>query len=294
MIEEILKVYPNSEKHKKKKVLYLPVLMVLYGIFFLKRLFGSIVQQLQRHKSSSGKKGSNFQRYSSLNYDVEKLDILQLPLGNCWRQLFLAVPQSAIILDVACSTGYLGKYLIDTKECIVDGIEIDKDAARIAAESYGRVFEGPINEVAKLVPDRKYHVVLFMDILEHLVEPDSALHGLKGKLSKDGIVIASVPNVGNWLVRFEIARGRFEYGEKGGVLDKAHVRFFTLKTLVNLFESCGYSVNWVAATMPGWHSLYQPLHWLPFGDKVRLALLKYYPELLSLQFLICAKEMKEL
>ena len=50
-----------------------------------------------------------------------------------------------------------------------------------------------------------------------------------------GVVVASVPNVQNLAVLWRLVRGRWEY-KHSGILDRGHLRFFTLQTIRDLFE----------------------------------------------------------
>lgn len=57
-------------------------------------------------------------------------------------------------------------------------------------------------------------------------------------LSPRGVVIVSVPNVQNIAVIWRLLRGSWDYRERG-ILDRGHLRFFTLKTIRQLFDQAG-------------------------------------------------------
>jgi SAM-dependent methyltransferase len=81
-------------------------------------------------------------------------------------------------------------------------------------------------------------VVVFADVLEHLVDPWRVLREAAGLLTEGGCVVASIPNVQNWDVVWRLARGRWDYRERG-ILDVGHLRFFTLRSIRGLFEQGG-------------------------------------------------------
>ncbi|HTL70394.1 MAG TPA: methionine biosynthesis protein MetW, partial [Candidatus Eisenbacteria bacterium] len=60
-------------------------------------------------------------------------------------------------------------------------------------------------------------------------------------LKPGGRIIVSIPNVAHWSVRLHLLTGRFDYGDKG-ILDKTHVRFFTLRTARNLLRQANYKI----------------------------------------------------
>jgi hypothetical protein len=61
-------------------------------------------------------------------------------------------------------------------------------------------------------------------------------------LSETGVVVASIPNVGHYTVLLNILGGNFPYRERG-LHDKTHLRWFTKKTIVELFTHNQYDVT---------------------------------------------------
>jgi 2-polyprenyl-3-methyl-5-hydroxy-6-metoxy-1,4-benzoquinol methylase len=289
---ELLVVYPPAPENWFKRLLLAFVLTGLILLYFVVRLSQSLKERLFRSKAAPLHASNvSAERYSSSIYAVEQVKLQDLPRGNCWRQMVYAVPEHSKILDVGCSTGHLGRLLLESKPCEIDGVEIDPEAGATAARSYGRVFVGNLSDDHFLseIPDQTYKLLLFMDVLEHLAEPSALLSRFQSKLSEHGIVLASIPNVAYWQVRFELFRGRFDYSDVPGILDRTHLRFFTFSTVIALFQQSEYRVEWIAATLPGWHALFVPLKRIPFGDNLRVALIRAFPQLLSRQFLVQAR-----
>ncbi len=146
------------------------------------------------------------------------------------------------ILDVGCATGRLGERLSLEKGCYVVGLEIDPVMGEIAQKRCARVIVGDIEELADLpFPDGFFDVIVFADSLEHMRDPLRVLENTKRLLSNQGYLIASIPNVALILTRVSLLFGKFDYRDYG-VMDKNHLRFFTLKTAKELLERAGYSV----------------------------------------------------
>ncbi len=57
-------------------------------------------------------------------------------------------------------------------------------------------------------------------------------------------MIASIPNVQNADVVWRLLRGRWDYRERG-ILDRGHLRFFTLQGIRDLFARAGLTVEHV-------------------------------------------------
>jgi hypothetical protein len=61
-------------------------------------------------------------------------------------------------------------------------------------------------------------------------------------LKPQGKIVASIPNASFYLVPLNLLRGRWRYTDRG-VLDKTHLRFFTLETIQMLFAQAGLTIE---------------------------------------------------
>ena len=163
-------------------------------------------------------------------YENEREDVQQL-----------INPNSKRILDVGCGKGRLGAALKNKLNAEVWGVEYVNDIASIAAEQLDNVISGPIEDAIVQLPDKYFDTIIFADILEHLADPYSVLSKIKSKLSVNGEIVASVPNVRHWSVVKNLLEGEWEYREFG-IMDNTHLRFFTRKSLFNMFEKTGYKI----------------------------------------------------
>lgn len=173
---------------------------------------------------------------------MEKNKYTREKLGDNQDSLQLVssfVLENAKVLDVGCYDGVLGYHLITQKNCIVDGIELDRKAAKEASKYYRNVVVANLN-IDDVISDLDgdYDYIIFADVLEHLLEPLVQLSNLKQLLSENGQVIISVPNIGYQGVLASLSQGDFPYSETG-ILDKTHLRFFTRKTLKDLIATSG-------------------------------------------------------
>ena len=160
------------------------------------------------------------------------------------RQEILAlIPQNAkSILDLGCGTGELGKALKQRQSCLVDGIEINKEAANAAKQNLDHVFTDNLNRFDPSFLSRKYDTLIFADILEHLIAPWLVLKKFTSVLEDNGVVIASIPNIAHpWIVS-QLQKGLFRY-ELAGLLDVTHLRFFTKTTIGQLFYKAGLKIT---------------------------------------------------
>lgn len=162
---------------------------------------------------------------------------------NVRQEMLAFLPNDAKkILDVGCSEGYFGKAVKDKNNAEVWGIEYMEKHAKEAQKVLDKVFIGPCENFLDDLPENYFEVIYFNDVLEHLVDPYLVLEKIKSKLTKNGIVISSIPNLRYYQVMEELYfNGDFEYKEEG-ILDKTHLRFFTKKSIKNMYEKLGYKV----------------------------------------------------
>ncbi|MDP6388159.1 MAG: glycosyltransferase, partial [Candidatus Pacebacteria bacterium] len=146
------------------------------------------------------------------------------------------------VLDVGCASGNTGKKIKELGVPFVVGIEKNEEAGKEAEKHLDAVHIGDIETISISYPEKCFDCILCADVLEHLVDPAQALKKLKKYLHDDGVIIASIPNVQYYGVMLNLAEGNWTY-EKEGILDKTHLRFFTLKEIKKLFEQTGFKIS---------------------------------------------------
>lgn len=145
-------------------------------------------------------------------------------------------------LDIGCGDGAFGSLLKQHTNGEVWGIEPSKVAAKLAAPKLDKVINGLFSQDLPELAGQKFDVIFFNDVLEHLVNPDEILTQCHSLLNKNGYIIASIPNIRWYPVILSLLRYKdFEY-QNSGVMDKTHMRFFTAKSMVRMFEDAGYKV----------------------------------------------------
>lgn len=155
-------------------------------------------------------------------YNIPLFNVLsKLPLKNC------------SLLSLGCGTALLEQKLEKKYSCKITGIDIN-DA--IKETKINKKYQIDIEkENIVCVLKEKFDIILCADILEHLHSPDDLLQKCKILLKKNGFIIASIPNIANWSIRFQLLLGNFNYTEYG-ILDKTHLHFYTYATAKNLIS----------------------------------------------------------
>lgn len=168
--------------------------------------------------------------------------------NNSHTQLITLIGVDKTVLDVGCATGDIARALV-ARGCRVSGVDGDAEA-EAARETLDELViadldRSPLTEHFKA---ESFDAVVFGDVLEHLIDPGAALRDARTLLRPDGRIVVSVPNVAHGAVRLALLRGRWDYTDKG-LLDRTHLRFFTLETVCELLEDAGLVIEVLRSTV---------------------------------------------
>src|ERR1700692_4232458 len=143
------------------------------------------------------------------------------------------------MLEVGSESGYMGKIWRGGGHYVA-GIEYDPAAAEKAREYYD-AFQVADIESFEFPYRRGFDYIVFADVLEHLRDPAAVLERCIPALKESGKIIISVPNIANWIIRLSLLLGKFDYRDRG-ILDRTHLRFFTLRSLKELMSEVSCEV----------------------------------------------------
>lgn len=157
--------------------------------------------------------------------------------------------ESQMVLDVGCSSGTFGQILKSGRNIEVWGVELDRESALEASQKLDKVINSAFSSDLNL-PQKNFDCIIFNDVLEHLTDPWDALKYSKELLKDSGVIVSSIPNVRYFNNTWEfLVKKNWEYTE-WGILDKTHLRFFTQKSILALFESLNYDVELIVGINP--------------------------------------------
>lgn len=155
--------------------------------------------------------------------------------------LIRSVGKNQCVLDVGCNEGYIGR-ACDPSNTFY-GVDNDSESLAVAKEHYADVAQINLNQCEKLPWDLQFDLILFGDVLEHLVDPLPVYQMLiKNYLKKGGRIVVSLPNIANWQIRMNLLFGKFDY-QNTGILDRTHLHFYTYTSAKKAFEIEGYHIS---------------------------------------------------
>jgi 2-polyprenyl-3-methyl-5-hydroxy-6-metoxy-1,4-benzoquinol methylase len=185
------------------------------------------------------------------------------------------VLKNQMVLDVGCNDGYLGS-ASDSSNTFY-GLDQEEDAVIKAKKHYKDVIVYNLNELEKLPWGLKFDVIIFADVLEHVVDPEKTLlFFVENYLKEDGSVSISLPNIAYWYTRLGLLFGNFDYTETG-ILDKTHLHFYTAKSAKHFLSNVGLkSVEMKYGSIRfGWLCENVPLFGIVFGRLLAYNLVFY-------------------
>lgn len=154
------------------------------------------------------------------------------------HDVFALVPTNVHrILEIGCGSGRFRQNFKDDVEYW--GVEPVQAAAQEAV-GLTRVLVGTLDAVADSLPDGYFDLVVCNDVIEHIVDTQRTLAIIRTKMTADGWLVGSLPNVRSvWVLLDLIFRRDWRYREYG-VLDSTHVRFFTFKSARRMLTEGGF------------------------------------------------------
>jgi len=162
------------------------------------------------------------------SYVNVRKDILDLVQGNNLK-----------VLDFGCSDGSNGAYLLGENIAqIVHGFEFDEAMCDSANDKLTWAKNVDLNNaVIRELTRENYDYLLFLDVLEHLLDPWAVLKQAADVLKPDGHVIISLPNANHISVFYHLfVNRRFPYNSRG-IFDKTHFRWFTKSNIIELLDT---------------------------------------------------------
>ncbi len=165
---------------------------------------------------------------------------------NANLDLLKIIPTNIKFLyEVGCSSGALAREYkkINPDSCYL-GLEIEDSYAQLAKRYCDGVSVGDIELLDEnfWLKNSNIECWIFADVLEHLKDPWDCLKKLYGVLPMNGSVVACIPNIQHWSILVNISLGNFWY-QDSGLLDKTHLRWFTRKTIIELFKTTGFVIE---------------------------------------------------
>ncbi|MCL2783951.1 MAG: methionine biosynthesis protein MetW [Propionibacteriaceae bacterium] len=145
------------------------------------------------------------------------------------------------VLDLGCGQGSLLRRLADTKDCRIQGVEMDPDSFLEAVGNGVPVIEMNIDKELDLFCDDSYDVVILSRTLQAVRRPETVL---KHMVRIAPTIIVSMPNFAYWRNRMGLMSGHAPVSKDLPYSwhDSPNVHFGSVSDLETLFSQLSLSV----------------------------------------------------
>lgn len=158
--------------------------------------------------------------------------------NNPRKEIIQFLPkQYSKVLEIGCAEGMFRMNI--KKDAEVWGVEPNQPSAQKAEPHYHKVLVGFFEQIVADLPENYFDLVICNDVIEHMPDPHQFFLLLKSKVTKECVIITSIPNVRFIGVMTEFLFLKDWRYRDNGVLDRTHLKFFTKKSLSRFFNECG-------------------------------------------------------
>jgi 2-polyprenyl-3-methyl-5-hydroxy-6-metoxy-1,4-benzoquinol methylase len=144
------------------------------------------------------------------------------------------------VLEIGCGEGAFGAALPGAPE--LWGVEPHAPSAAIAATRFHKVIEETFEGAKAALPENYFDIVICNDVIEHMTDHAAFLRAIQAYMRPGALLLGSVPNVRHYEILFMIMIGKdWEY-QDSGVMDRTHLRFFTMRSLRRDLARAGFRI----------------------------------------------------
>lgn len=202
-------------------------------------------------------------------------------------------PPGTRVLDVGTASGTIGR-LCQNAGFVLRGLEPVVEWAEMSRPFYSAF---AVQSLAETDEDflRDQQVVVLADVLEHMADARQQLIRLAGLQQPGTVFLISLPNIANLWVRLLLLFGKFDYTDRG-ILDRTHLRFFTMRTASELLQDAGLQIKMIQPTPVPLNLVHPFFAGSVLGRAVHRALAqmtRIFPTLLGYQFVFRAEKVSQ-
>ena len=164
-------------------------------------------------------------------------------IENCFKP--------ATVLDVGSYPSHIHKMLLMMG---YDVYGVDMDPNRISPglnDCKNRTYKIDIERSGWNLGEKKYDIILFLEVMEHLhVNPFVVFDELENLIKKDGYLFLSTPNLLSMKNRINFVSGRYVFEHPFSVYEKlerhgsrGHQRLYSVNEIEDILDVYGYSIT---------------------------------------------------
>jgi SAM-dependent methyltransferase len=166
--------------------------------------------------------------------------------AECRYDLLALCSWDGLVLELGCGKGFMAQSCKKQHTAVTwIGLDLNESFLQYATKNMDLavVTNSDID-----IPLRNacFDRIVCADFLEHLCDPLKLLTQLRQLIKPDGLLIASVPNIGHWMVVEDLLHGRWDL-TPSGIMCVTHLRFGTRKTWEDMLCQAGWKILHIQA-----------------------------------------------
>lgn len=175
--------------------------------------------------------------YGYYDYEEERFNV-EIMYGKILKKIDKFI-STGNLLEIGSAYGYFLN-LARKSGWEVSGIELSREAAEYCETKFNiSPFVGNLNQYQS--EKAFFDVIVTFDVLEHMHNPFETLKVTNNLLKKNGLLVCSVPNAGEWVINL--------FGDRWEDLKRAqsneHLYFFSKKTIAQMLTLAGYEILYI-------------------------------------------------
>lgn len=146
------------------------------------------------------------------------------------------------VADIACGTGF-GLEILSSRAKYLIGVDWQTTAAQEAAKTLQASGDAAsisivqsnldVDTLSEQIPDASLDAIVSFETIEHLLDPERALHAFRRTLSSSGTLLCSVPRANHERV-----------DRLGRPTNREHSRIFSFEEIHQLLRKAGFQVSY--------------------------------------------------
>lgn len=147
------------------------------------------------------------------------------------------------ILEIGGGAGEFAKLVASSRKTL-EIWGVDPNISVTSDTAYTKIFKQNIDDVESQIESSYFDLIIMNDVIEHIYNTDKLLSICHRLLrDKNSYIVCSIPNFRYFHNLKEIIVDKdFKY-KTDGILDETHVRFFTKKSILRVFEKNKFEVT---------------------------------------------------
>ncbi|MCD6024263.1 MAG: Methyltransferase type 11 [Fibrobacteria bacterium] len=188
------------------------------------------------------------------------------------------------VLEIGCGEGAFAYNYSGAEERW--GVELSASDSKKAMRFFDHVLNGTYDQVQDRIPDGYFDLVVCNDVIEHMEDHDWFLEAIQKKMTAEGRLVVSLPNIRYFKPFFEYVFLRDWRYRPNGNMDHSHLRFFTRKSLLRTLREHRFRVD----KFGGINRAGKKFWSLPIVALMLLATLGYLSDTLYVQYAFSARK----